>query len=381
MKTRLSEIKISPLFIEKLKLKLDKVFFLTAMWILAGLFFSIIEILKDTTYGTQIFPYAGMNKWTVVVAIMVTATLVGLVTGSFQAFVAEKFYGRQYLGKMILYNAVFYITIYFFLFFTGMYIYKAAFSTEGISIQNYTNEVKNYLFSSHALLSSLTFGAFVSLSLFILYAREKFGSKVMSRLLTGKYFYPVEENRVFMFLDIKSATSIAEKLGPLKYHQFLNDFYREITYPILYKKGEIYQYVGDEVTISWSFKNAFKNLNCIECFFEIQNTIQNHSQLFSEKYGVVPEFKAGLHYGKTVAGEIGIIKREIVYSGDTLNTTARIQELCNPFGEKLLISKEMLENLQFKNHYEIKELGEKELRGRKAKISLYGVNKINFANS
>ena len=107
MKTRLSEIKISPLLIEKLKLKLDKVFFLTAMWILAGLFFSITEILKDTTYGVQIFPNAGLNKWTVVSAIMITAVIVGLVTGSFQAFVTEKFYGRQYLGTMNLYNAAF----------------------------------------------------------------------------------------------------------------------------------------------------------------------------------------------------------------------------------------------------------------------------------
>ncbi len=376
MLAKIKAIKFSPLFIEKVKLKLDKVFFLTCMWVIAGIFFAINELLKEKTSNVQIFPDAGMNSSVVILAILVTATIVGLVTGSFQAFISEKLYSRHHVGKMILYNAAFYLTIYFCLFFAGMYIYKAFFSRDGISIHDYKDEVVSYLFSSHALLSMLIFGAFVSLSLFLLYTREKFGSKVMSQLLSGKYFYPREENRIFMFLDIKSATTIAEKLGALKYHQFLNDFYREITYPILYKKGEIYQYVGDEITISWSEKNGFHNLNCIECFFEIQKTIHIASQKFEQKYGVIPEFKAGLHYGKTVAGEIGIIKREIVYSGDTLNTTARIQELCNSFGEKLLVSKEMLDRIELRKNYDVKNIGEKELRGRKAKISLYGIQKV-----
>jgi adenylate cyclase len=91
----------------------------------------------------------------------------------------------------------------------------------------------------------------------------------------------------------------------------------------------------------------------------------------------VPEFKAGMHMGTTVTGEIGIIKREIVYSGDTLNTAARIQSLCNSFGEKLLITDELLYSIEYRNRYRIKEIGEQELRGRKAKVLLYGIQKNN----
>ena len=40
--------------------------------------------------------------------------------------------------------------------------------------------------------------------------------------------------------------------------------------------------------------------------------------MYLQKYNVVPRFKAGAHIGNAIAGEIGIIKRDITYSGDVL---------------------------------------------------------------
>jgi len=54
-----------------------------------------------------------------------------------------------------------------------------------------------------------------------------------------------------MFVDLLSSTTIAEALGNEKYHNLLHDFYADITNPIIYNKGKIYQYVGDEVIVSW----------------------------------------------------------------------------------------------------------------------------------
>jgi adenylate cyclase len=244
-----------------------------------------------------------------------------------------------------------------------------------MNILNLPLLVISYFLTPGAWLGMLVFGIIVLFSIFMLRAREKFGPGTISSFLTGRYFTPKEEVRVFLFLDLKSSTSIAEKLGPLKYHRFLNDFYREITYPILYKKGEIYQYVGDEISISWNEKDGIKNNNCIECFFEIENAVIQSMNEFLNKYDVCPEFKAGIHIGKTVAGEIGIIKREIVYSGDTLNTTSRLQELCNVLGEKLIVSGDLINKLTYNKNYIINELGEQYLRGRAASISLYSIRK------
>ena len=43
----------------------------------------------------------------------------------------------------------------------------------------------------------------------------------IKRLLTGKYYYPQEESRVFLFADLASSTTHAERLGPLSYSMML----------------------------------------------------------------------------------------------------------------------------------------------------------------
>jgi adenylate cyclase len=322
-----------------------------------------------------------MSPNVIIVLIIVSVSVAGIISGIYEAVISKKRFSRLHFGKLILYSGLNYLALYFLLFISGIIIYEVITSPDNSEMVKFEGRVLGYFLTPHAWLSFMIFSVIVFFSIFILRTREKFGPGTISHMLLGKYFYPREETRIFMFLDLKSSTSIAEKLGPLKYHQFLNDFYRDITYPILYKKGEIYQYVGDEISVSWDEKNGIKNNNCIECFFEIQKAVQNVSGDFILKYGISPEFKAGLHAGKTVAGEIGIIKREIVYSGDTLNTTARIQELCNLYGERLIISNDLLKLLNLNNGYEIRNYGEKYLRGRTTGIHLFGVSKkIIFGN-
>jgi adenylate cyclase len=363
----------SPLILEKAKLRLRKIFFFMILWLIAGLFFMANQLIKDNSSNN----FYSINERALIVTVLLTTVITGLIAGCFEIYMAEKRYNKLHFGKMVLYSASFYLALYFALFIFGSFLYKNYLLHGTISNAEFKKQILEYFQSAQAILSFVIFSVFVFFCSFLLHTREKFGSNIMLNLFTGKYFYPREEKRIFMFLDIKSATTIAEKLGALKYHQFLNDFYQEITYSILFRKGEIYQYVGDEITISWSEKNGLNNSNCISCFFEIQNAIINSSQKFINKYGVIPEFKAGLHIGSTVAGEIGIIKREIVYSGDTLNTAARIQALCNYFNEELLISDELLRCLSFNNDYTINEIGEQSLKGRVAKVFLYGIKKEN----
>ncbi len=88
------------------------------------------------------------------------------------------------------------------------------------------------------------------------------------------------------------------------------------------------------------------------------------------KYQVIPEFKAGLHYGMVTAGEIGSMKRDIVYSGDVLNTTSRIQEQCNYYKVDFLVSSETLDLMGEHMPFEAVHLGNIELRGKKTSIDL-----------
>jgi len=150
----------------------------------------------------------------------------------------------------------------------------------------------------------------------------------------------------------------------------LRDLFADLTDTILNNEGEIYQYVGDEIIISWPIKRGIRNANCLRCFTQIQEKLTELGPSYEKKYQVIPEFKAGLHYGFVMAGEIGVIKKDIIYSGDVLNTTARIQEQCNQYKVDILISKETFDLLSDTEGYKLIPLGSIELRGKQRKIDL-----------
>ena len=178
----------------------------------------------------------------------------------------------------------------------------------------------------------------------LLQVNSKFGQADFWDIIRGRYNRPQKDKRIFMFLDINSSTTIAEKLGDENYHALLKDFFADITVPILENKGSIYQYVGDEVVIAWNYEDGKENLHCLRCFFDMKLHIQQLKEKYINRYGLVPTFKAGIHCGSVVAGEIGIIKRDITYSGDVLNTTSRILNKCSELKEEVIASSDLYLN-------------------------------------
>jgi adenylate cyclase len=201
------------------------------------------------------------------------------------------------------------------------------------------------------------------------------GKRVFLNYVTGKYHDAKEEERVFMFLDLTSSTTIAEKLGPVRYHKFINSCFFDIDVAILESKGEVYQYVGDEVVITWKGNEGFTHCDCISCFFRIRERLDEFSEKYMRNFGFVPEFKAGLHCGQVVTGEIGDSKREIVFTGDVLNTASRIQSQCNLLNSKLIVSEDILKRLSLPSDYSSESLGVFRLRGKEMGVELYKVIK------
>jgi len=211
--------------------------------------------------------------------------------------------------------------------------------------------------------------------IFFLQISRIMGTGVLLKFLSGKYHKPVEEERVFMFLDIKSSTSMAEKLGHKKFYGLLNSFFGLITEPVLLTRAEIYQYVGDEIVFTWTTEHGFRNANCLKIFYLIKDAVEKNREEFISEFGIIPEFKAGIHYGTVIVGLIGDLKREFVFNGDVLNTTARIQGLCNQYKQELLISRKLLTKVKFPEDLEQEYLGKVQLKGKESEIHLYGINK------
>lgn len=219
----------------------------------------------------------------------------------------------------------------------------------------------------------LFFTLMSSLYSFFEMVSEKFGRGILLKMLLGNYRTPKEENRIFMFLDLKSSTSIAERLGHFNYSKLIQQCFYDLNEAAFNYNGEIYQYVGDQAVISWPFNCGVKDNNCIDCFFDFQRKLESKRAYYEENFGVLPEFKAGLHGGKLIVTEVGIMKKEIAYHGDVINTAARIQGECNKYDEKFLISEQLLDKLNIVK-LKLKPLGEVALKGKLVPVKVVALS-------
>ncbi len=69
--------------------------------------------------------------------------------------------------------------------------------------------------------------------------------------MRGRYHRPRAEERFFLFIDIVGSTPVAEKLGALSVHRYLDRIFQAASDPVDDYRGEVYQYVGDEMVVTW----------------------------------------------------------------------------------------------------------------------------------
>jgi adenylate cyclase len=200
---------------------------------------------------------------------------------------------------------------------------------------------------------------------------QKYSRGVFFNIMIGKYLQPKEEKRIILFLDLKDSTPIAEKLGHKEYFKFIRDFIYHISAGFLENDGRIYQYVGDEIVVWWpaSEKNARK---AVASLITARKELHKNLNRFKRRYDTIPEYKAGIHAGNVMVGQVGIIKKDLVMSGDTINTAARIRSACTELNQKFLISKDVNDLLDLKE-WQSESIGIIDLKGKNQGIELFAL--------
>ena len=214
----------------------------------------------------------------------------------------------------------------------------------------------------------------VVLFLFTLLAievNEKYSRGVFLDIMLGRYLQPREERRIILFLDLKDSTPIAEKLGHREYFKFIRDFIFYISSGFIQHDGRIYQYVGDEIVVWWpeSKANARK---AIAALLAARKELHRKFDRFKRKYDILPEYKAGIHTGTVMVGQVGIEKKDLVMSGDAINTAARIRSACSDLNQKFIISGDVLALLDMKE-WQAESLGEVDLKGKNQGMELFAL--------
>lgn len=342
-------------------------------WIIIVTIQAIYEAAVLSSYQV---PAEKINFWVLLATSLLTASIAGFVMGYF-FFPKVNIWLRTFpYGKTLLLIFLIFTLSYLLLSAGGSIMYNGL--TAGFNNPELWQTFYDYILGTENLKNYIFWLAMALLTTLGLQINDKYGPGNFQSFLLGKYFQPQRVERIFMFLDLRSSTTIAEQLGELQYFTFIRQFFQDVTLPLLENQGEIYQYVGDEIVVSWKLAEGLGRQRCLQSFFAAKAKIESLANTYQENFGVVPSFKVGLHYGSVIVGEIGLVKRDIAFSGDVLNTTARIQSKCNHFGVDILISNQLFEALQEKeqSNFQFDSVGEVELRGKAKPLQLYTVGKV-----
>jgi len=345
------------------------------LWLIFSLIYAMLE--KGIIGNLDHYPATGVdyNFARNIFVIPLSGLVMGMLTGILEIGYFSKWFIKNSFAKKIVFKSFIYlfIVVVFLIiitFINTLYTYNVH------SIKNLASPSWAF-FTDYAVIGIIVYIAAI-IVITQLYAEfsQSIGVGTLSNFFLGKYHHPVEEERIFMFLDMKSSTTIAENLGHVKYFQMLKEYFFDLSVAVIDYGGTIYQYAGDEMIISWKLKDGLKNYNSIECFFAMKRALEMQAEKYNSQFGCLPEFKAGLHYGMVTAGEIGSLKKEIIFTGDVLNTSARIQGLCNHYNAGLLVSDDLAKVLHLPAIYAITSVGETLLKGRSKPMELFAVSNL-----
>lgn len=340
--------------------------------IIAGNLFVLFRFYGTLDYENPATAITGTHLWEsfiigIVVSIVngISITLIDLLAD------ADKFKSRSFRYTIIFKSVAYFVSI-----IVCIVILFAVYEhmTKDSNILLIIPQELGRTLTGQYIIVLFVFLMLVNITLnFLKEVRKKFGPGITWKLFSGKYHQPKIEDRVFMFLDLKSSTSIAEKLGHIKYSQFIQDCFYEVTEVIDKCRAEVYQYVGDEIVLTWEIEKGIDKENCFRFYFEFRKKLESNMDYYMNKYNVMPEFKAGLHCGTITVTEIGEIKKDIAYHGDVLNTASRIQGLCNTYNKEVLISNIMNNKMPKVKMFKRELIGEIFLKGKETSVGVYSL--------
>ncbi len=224
------------------------------------------------------------------------------------------------------------------------------------------------------LLRDVAFSFLVTAAfIFVMQTTALVGGRTLGNFLLGRYYRPVEEERIFLFLDMKGSTDLVRRLGNARFHAFLSDAFFVMDAAIVEHGGEIVAYVGDSVIATWPMDGRESNARVLLAARDVFARLRLESGRLEGMYGATPEFRAVAHGGPVVVGECGDSRRQITYLGDVLNVTARLEEVAKTRGINMAIAGPLFDQIDLPSGFSAVPLGALRLRGVAEPVNVYEV--------
>ncbi|MEO1224921.1 MAG: adenylate/guanylate cyclase domain-containing protein [Pseudomonadota bacterium] len=312
----------------------------------------LVSMLSGLLYGLLFLP-DGIGPW----VILDEVALGGAIVWGFLLFVLPSRYGRPI--RWLAFPVRLVVIVVFILAMIPLTVAVIDLvdpATEGILSPPPTLSV--YLFAL----------AVVALAALGVEVARMIGPRVLGSVLIGRYQSPVEEHRVFLFVDLVGSTQIAQRLGPVRYQRLLCRYFFDLGEPVLEAGGELYAYVGDGMIVSWRLRPG--DARPVTCFFDIQDTLDRTRRRYAQVFGAEPQVRGALHGGAVVAAACGDARRAIVYFGETLNAAARLEEQAKRQERELVAVADFASSLDLPTDIAVEPLGPAILRGLEGQTEL-----------
>jgi class 3 adenylate cyclase len=139
--------------------------------------------------------------------------------------------------------------------------------------------------------------------------------------------------------------------------------------------GSVEQQDGvGEVIASWKLAAGPNEAGCVRACFSALDRLAEGGPAYERDFGFRADFRAGLHCGPVVVGELGFVKKEIALIGDAMNTTQRIQDACREANCRVLVSAALLDRIvALPAGVTARALGPMPMRG---KVALYALEAV-----
>ncbi|MCB2221278.1 MAG: adenylate/guanylate cyclase domain-containing protein [Bacteroidetes bacterium] len=356
----------------EVRYKLKQLAFIILWWVVMIRVFVVLEFSDLTSLGEsmfrgKVFDILQQN----IIAATWAGLVIGFITGASELFLFDRFIRKKSFLRILLIKLLVYassiivisiITVYFYLrYYRDQDAFHAA------------NAIREVLLTN-GFYHLFIVGILLSLGInFILLMQNKIGRGVFAPIIFGKYVRPQNEERIFLFIDLKSSTQMAEELGHEEYSRLIQDCFHDLSDLVLKHNGLIYQFVGDEAVITWKINRQSNYCHALMLFFEFSALLRSKGDYYQEKYGLVPVFKGALNAGNVTIAEVGgVVKSEIAYHGDVLNAASRMLELCKIYKKDLILPEHFVAQINPSEcKVTIDRIGEILLRGKNQKLNIF----------
>lgn len=328
-------------------------------WVLAFVLYSIFR-----GEGTKELGSVQFELWRSIIVSIVIGPIIGSISGYAQILTEERGDRSIPLQRLLVFRFI-YALLFVVATILVAHTTVTTFAGVTIGLLEFAFEPGSFSIYLYILLIDLFFAILRQVNLLL-------GEGKLGKLIRGEFYTPKEEERIFMFLDLKSSVELAETLGHQSYSKLIQDCFNDLGVAAEHE-AEIYQYIGDEVVLTWKLKEGLRNGNCLNAYFHFKKELEKKSDYYLQKYNRKPFFKAGLNAGNVMVTEIGKYKKDIAYHGDAINTAARIQGMCNKLNQEVLISEDLKERLN-ESEFSFEKLGNLPLKGKEKEVSMYSVS-------